>query len=793
MFNFKKIASVLSSAVMLSSTVALAAAASYPDPFVKSGAADVAVVYGSTAATTDLVAVTDITANLQAKLAAQTASGSTATGATASGGDFVKLEKAATKFNLGNGILDVVSGTVTDDDLGTLLKDGQFLDSDNNEKDYTQKLTLGNLSLTLFEDSDYKADTPTIGFQVSSGTFVLNYTLDFSDQPAWADLANTELEVMGKEYFISSVTTNTTINLLDAATKTTVNEGDSVTVTVGEKTYEVSAKVYSGTQAVLVVNGVQTNSLNEGQTFHLGDGVYVGVKDIFYVSKETGVSSVVFSVGSGKIELRDGSDVKINEKTVNGLTVDLTNSNENLQKIVLTWNTDDDMFITEDSSIMMPGFDNIELSFGGMTFPATETFSIEKGSNTYLQLNSFPLKDGSATIPILYGNGTTFSGIGKESTKLLLTSNNTVITFDKNSHEQFVATFNDGTNAESYLLRATGFSTENGINKTTIQSYKDGSWVEKKTDAVNGDTVNIGSVALTIGYVDKNAGTVVITGGSSVNFNTLYSEDGLKVYLPWSYFSNNYTANGLAATKPGALNTNSTAQGYVSPTTFRLDLVEENKNGNKGSGNAINATLGWTSDKGTVSSVTGVGISTGLEVGDSDDMRYFIYSPLATELLHKTGGDQDSVSITYHGDESYGNVFVIESGATIAPGTSSSGTVKELGNVVVKDSEVSSVSSKNLVVVGGSCVNSVAASLLGLSASSCGSAWETKTGVGAGSFLIQSFDRGSGKIATLVAGYNAGDTTNAAKALTTQSIDTSAGKKYTGTSATSVSLVTQTA
>lgn len=298
---------------------------------------------------------------------------------------------------------------------------------------------------------------------------------------------------------------------------------------------------------------------------------------------------------------------------------------------------------------------------------------------------------------------------------------------------------------------------------------------------------------MTIGYVDKNAGTVVITGGSSVNFNTLYSEDGLKVYLPWSYFSNNYTANGLAATKPGALNTNSTAQGYVSPTTFRLDLVEENKNGNKGSGNAINATLGWTSDKGTVSSVTGVGISTGLEVGDSDDMRYFIYSPLATELLHKTGGDQDSVSITYHGDESYGNVFVIESGATIAPGTSSSGTVKELGNVVVKDSEVSSVSSKNLVVVGGSCVNSVAASLLGLSASSCGSAWETKTGVGAGSFLIQSFDRGSGKIATLVAGYNAGDTTNAAKALTTQSIDTSAGKKYTGTSATSVSLVTQTA
>jgi len=47
MFNFKKIASVASSAVMVMSTVGLAAAVNFPAPFVQNGQADVAVVYGS--------------------------------------------------------------------------------------------------------------------------------------------------------------------------------------------------------------------------------------------------------------------------------------------------------------------------------------------------------------------------------------------------------------------------------------------------------------------------------------------------------------------------------------------------------------------------------------------------------------------------------------------------------------------------------------------------------------------------------------------------------------------------
>jgi hypothetical protein len=119
-FNFKKIASVIASTVMLSSTVALAAAANYPSPFVQNGVADVAVVYSGSAlaASTDLLAATDITTSLNSKLASQvTTTGGTST---VTGGDFVKLSRATDAFNLGNAMSDYYS-SLDDEELSKVL------------------------------------------------------------------------------------------------------------------------------------------------------------------------------------------------------------------------------------------------------------------------------------------------------------------------------------------------------------------------------------------------------------------------------------------------------------------------------------------------------------------------------------------------------------------------------------------------------------------------------------------------------------------------------------------------
>ncbi|MBS3086230.1 hypothetical protein J4422_00845, partial [Candidatus Pacearchaeota archaeon] len=153
-------------------------------------------------------------------------------------------------------------------------------------------------------------------------------------------------------------------------------------------------------------------------------------------------------------------------------------------------------------------------------------------------------------------------------------------------------------------------------------------------------------------------------------------------------------------------------------------------------------------------------------------------------VLDASDSDQKTAKVTYPKSQVYAQLYIGTSGSVVTPGTTPGGTT-QLGEVLVRDSEVGSVGSKNLIVVGGSCINSVAAGLVG--GASCGSAWTTATGVGSGQFLIQSFARDS-KVALLVAGYEAADTVNAATYLRTKPVDTIAGKKYIGTSSTSAEL-----
>ena len=156
-------------------------------------------------------------------------------------------------------------------------------------------------------------------------------------------------------------------------------------------------------------------------------------------------------------------------------------------------------------------------------------------------------------------------------------------------------------------------------------------------------------------------------------------------------------------------------------------------------------------------------------------------------LRDQTDTNIHVASLSYGVAHMYADVYMAEVDASITAGASAGG-VSQLGDVLVKDSEVSSVATKNLIVVGGSCINSAAASLVG--GAYCSAAWTTATNVGTGEFLIKGYASSTitNKIALLVAGYDAADTVNAATYLRNQALDTS--KEYKGTSATSATLVT---
>lgn len=782
-FNFKKIASVLASTVMLSSTLALAAAANFPAPFVQGGQANAAIVYGSSPLAQDQVAVMDINTALTSAIASQP---STTTTTTISGQDVVELDRPSSKLHLGAGTTDVFGRSITATDMATLLADGTFTSNgDNKDHAYTQKVDVANMTYALFDDSDYASDAPTLGIRIPSGSAVLNYTLTFTDQPAFNDnLLNSEISLMGKNYFVSSVTNSSagtpTITLLDSANTQTINEGDTKSVQIGGKTYDVTVSDVSSTgKAKVSVAGKTSSSLSVGATYKVADGFYIGVKDVSYKSKDSAVSNAELAFGSGKLQLQDGADVQLNDNSINDNNKDdviahvVNTSSNTLNRIVLEWKASQDRFVTQNSSLVIPGFESIKVSTTGVTFPTMEEGTLSNDGKYTMQL-SVPIKSGTANLNLLSNNASSvnFTTIGKDYTTQLRTSGVGTLTFNATTDENFIASWASGQDAETYELYATSFRTDNSVNKTTVKD-RVGTFSQ---DVQQGDTISLGNVQLTVGAINKNDKSVNFTAGNGVNFHTLYTESGLKVYLPYPL------SDGIGA---GALNL---TNGAGTNSSYNLVFTEKDKNGNVAAGNNVTYTIGATS-KGyvTVSGVTFNPAGSDMkQMGNTNVFVGYSYSAVPTKVTWDQGPDQETAIFDYFGSETFAKVYVTDVSAAVSSGGGSTGSLS------VSDSEVSTVSSKNLIVVGGSCINTVAASLLGSSTPLCGPDWEAKTGVGAGSFLIQTFTSpwSTGKIATLVAGYNQGDTANAAKYLTTQNVDVSAVGKRVGTTATTASLVT---
>ncbi|MEA2112350.1 MAG: hypothetical protein U9P50_00040 [Patescibacteria group bacterium] len=813
---FRKAMTVLASTALIGMTVGGAFAASYPTPFTS----NTAIVVGANAAPSDNIAASSIASNLDAS------SAGTGTTTTTTGGDSYKFEKTSTKFNLGDTITGVISSSIDDDELPTLLAEGKYLDNDNDEFDYTQKITMEATQLEMFDDDDYATDSPTVGFKVNSGTTLMTYTLTFSDEPLIMDLVTTDLPFMGKTYYVLSNSTsgaNLILTLLDSASDTILSEGESTTLNVEGTAYAVSINFISSTEVKLTVNGETTNSLAEGGTYKLSDGSYIGIKDIMYTAKDTGISKVELSIGSGKLTLTSGSEVKINDDAISGLTATLTNSTAalgtstaKLTSIAIAWAADEDLFIAEDTEVTMPGFNAVKMSYGGLTYPVEETIEVKQGGTTYAVLDNFPLKDGEADINFLWGDSTSFTGLGKDTSNRLVTAaSGENLTFNAdNQDDYFVVSYDDGSDAESYLMRANNFVIDGSSNKTDFEYYKDGVWTDKKTGAKDGDTFSIGNAEVKVWTVAKAGSTKTVkiqNNSANTNFYELWSKEGMRVALPIenstyvdTTAATNYTTAALAcayitdhmAANVGEVFTgnfryNLTGTGQTNTTscatTFKLVMNEEDKNGNKAhaDGDQINVTLGWdasTTKEVEVSAVlTENDDVTEVEIGETDVWREFAYSPLATEILwNKPSSGQKSVKLIYHGDEVAADVYITSPEVTLISDGDS------VGVMTVKDSEVASVSGKNLVVVGGSAINSVAAELLGGAYSE--GAFTSATGVAAGEFMIKSFSR-TGNTALLVAGYNAADTEKAVTYLLNNDVDTTVGKNYKGTSATEASLV----
>lgn len=834
--NLKKVSAIGASALLAGMSMGVAAAAPYPAPFVVGGVGDVAIVHGAGAS---LDVAPSFSLNTDLETYATGGSG----GSVATGGDSLLLAKSSDNLNLGD-TWGTFTGTVDEDDLATLLADGTYVAGDNDEFDYEQKIVLGTPKYTHFRDSDYEdiagldTKTPVLGFKLSSNTHVLNYTIDFT-QDAESDISGGDLEdiegsdlmLLGKNYYVSDLDNGTSsayigkLTLLDSATTGTVGEGETVTITSGGNSYTVSMSYIDSNEVKYLVNGVEvptSGKLQEGNSAKLADGAYIGVRDIskLEVAGETGSSS--FSIGSGKLEMTSGSDIKLNDDAVDGVVGYVHRGTDGsttttIDKIVIKWTTDEEVFLSPLVDLTMPGFGAVKFTMADYVRPAEEKLTVDPDGDTSIEM-TIPIKDGTVSFNILWSNSTgEFLGIGKSATERLATSNTSVITFYEKEgssgadyHDWFVASYAATQEAESYVLRAkVREDSTDDRNETTIQKLTPSGWSTVCEDKINGTSCDIGDVSMTIMKIYQISGKdeyVILEGASGVEFDTIYTAGGLKVHLPFEAPTNFSVGGAINFTCYHSDNPGDKCNfaGHSIFDGLYLFMESEDREDNLGSGAGLTMTIDETSDdklhvealnttgSGKGGAGSGTGGPFGLEVGTGSNT-YESYAlgynnESAPRIMHYTNPDEDWAEVYYPTGESetYAQVYLAEAGVTVSGEGGG-----DLGTIVFKDTESASYADKNVIVVGGSCVNSAAASLLGVASGTCGADWEASTGVGSGQFLIQSFSGSTvtSKVALLVAGWEAQDTVNAATYLINEKPDTASGNKYVGSTATSAELV----
>ncbi len=876
-FNFRKITSAIASTAMLGSTVALAAAANFPAPFVQNGAADVAIVYGNSL---DLVAVTDISTSLSSALAGSGGSGAPITS------DAYALFTSSTPIQLNNS-LNSVRTSVTESNLPSVLTDTEF--SGNVDAEASFQIVMGHSPRVIYAKEPTTNVDPSIGLlfgtsPTATGGYLYNATITFDEAVNFtnADSQGESIELFGQKFTVSSSTDSTKLVLFKSAQSVELSVGSSTstpsqTVVVDGKTYTIELVSASDTSAKIKVTDSSGNSdskeINEASSKKiLGLEVALDSAD---ESTATNIIQAEVIVGANKLTFQEGNEVKqgTDNTVIDGTKVNMTGSPAALTKLVVQVYAEDGSndFITSGGEFVDPVFGSFRIAFEGMSVDLDDEENREdimiKPSGTDMASISFTSWQGETLSNWEWMSNRSSNGAGNGASlgdsngfRLLVRElaqiNRSAYAVVGNEDEGVLLELTDLTNSSS------GYSDD----KIEFTNVITGKTYSSKPTSEGAGSINIEGGSYTYTYVKGNAGDNSehvrlnfpdsASAGQLVLYPTIETEMGAKLafYEPLTLTLANvdgastaatgfrfpdgdgYTdltvtgpTNGTNYTIGSGISMNlSASAGSVSSTatvgkltynfsssgtanSLRVHLMEENTIvtrpaivlfeeqdesdayntiivGTSGAGISDNgvsvseATFSWNSDNDMKGNAWG---DTGTEMKTKDD--FFVKMDQWGTLVttDQTDSDQYSMTISYPTKQAVAMIYVDSVG-------SGSGS-KTLGDVKVMDDELASsgMSSKNLIVVGGSCVNTAASTLLGGSAG-CGASWTAATGAGSGEWIIQTFANpwASSKVATLVAGWEQGDTANAATYLKTQNPKTDVSHKLTGTTATAATVVT---
>lgn len=760
--TIKKIVALGIGATMVGATLFGASAATlgdFPAPFITDGKFSGALVIGDSAAAEDVIGVSAIASSLQYAASGGSSSDSATTTVV---GEAYTIETGSNVLNF-NESLSGMKSRIDADEMPILLVDGTFRNKEGKESDTEQKIVFGEwLNLTHIYDTHYEDKTPTVGIPIAKTHQVLNYTIKFSPDAEsdvvaslWEDLEDRKITILGTEYDITKVenitATETDVTLMKGAIKDSLSEGETKTYTINDVDYEVindvdyevtvSLITDTGTNKVkFVVNGEPTDALEEDGTYKLDDGSSIGVREI--LPNEAGdvtQDMVTFYLGATKLFLDDGGEIEMDDEDVDNVRAYIGETQGDpmkLDEIKIAWVADEDLFITEESEITLPGLGSIKLGMADFNMGVEEEIIIAPDGEDSVEI-TVPIEEGTATFNLFTKvNDMNWTIIGEDDDQLLKICGNALCVLDENTQYALISS---AAEEETHLIEITGVDDEDGI---TVKDYFGNTIVTDFDDKA--ETFDVGDIVVTLNDFNETASRVNITVAAG-QYN-IYTKEGMTIELP------------------------TTALDAVLNNTINLTFTPEDKDETLAGGARdfeliIDATSGSDKEASvSLDNAATVCVNDIRETGDDTDVyECYINYVVSTKVVEdRTDSDATEVTITYPGEETYGEVYIAAEGTIVTPGTSTTAaTVSEKIDVSATKlaSEIADVTAQNLLLVGGPCANTAADEVMGNPA-------DCLAGFEAGKGLIELFeDTGAGNVAILVAGMNAEDTRAASMVL----------------------------
>ena len=809
---FKRLIAVAAGATMLGATVMGAMAAdlsNYPDMFVSDGTFNGYFVVGASAAPVDNLAMTDIATSMWYTKADGAATTTVEGDAwkVGTGAEWLEVNESIGPSGPG-GVVDYITGT----DLAA-LSDGTLSNS-KGTFDYQQKLYFDNGVGTQGRAWFMENDDDEIGlfWKITDGEQIAMYELDFttdgesdidsSDSFSLKDFEDKTINFMGMDWtmtnakYIDNSGGTVELTFMAGAAKGTLLEGESEKYMIGDSEYDVALTFVDADEAAFTVNGESTGKLEDGEAYSLADGNEIGVSNILYQNYAGGVHQSSFFIGANKLYMKDNitdvstadsitNELKVNEETIDGaqpfikgtLVTEPTTTVDGelkLDYIRINMTAQDDIYLaageklSEDSELVEPQLlftENWDFEYHG-TDPAVEDNEVKlqkQGSDKY-EL-AFTSNDGNAvSLPLLFASANNVLQTGKKAGDNLAMNVTVNITDDDyfilankdtatagNSDAvvhvlQYQSSKNSGDDTQTIKFKS--LNTGETFTRTFADDCTFDISLDGRTHNFGNATGGAGSACATDNWNIRLTGTDYVGDDStSGNVTTLSLRDASGALIEL------YNENNETNVNDPSLQIGTNVIGF----NVRLKYDDTDRLDDHTAA-AETVWLYNLTETGT-QEVTATYISgSPWNIADPDDTDVTWRYSNTGLLTKQTAASSTPVELVVTTPSKSREVLAyVTSGATTSSVSGGDLALVTVVDATKLDSEVSDVTAQNLVVVGGPCVNSVAAELMDNPA-------DCSEGFTPGTARIKLFANGD-NMAMLVAGYSGTDTRLAGKVI----------------------------